>query len=112
VIIATGSEVSIAIDAAEQLDSQGTKVRVVSIPSWELFDIQPKTYRDSVLPPEIPRLVIEAGVSLAWGRYLDNDRDIIVGVDRYGASAPYKTIYEHYGLTAQRVVEKVKELIS
>jgi len=111
VIIATGSEVSIAIEAAEQLDTQGTKVRVVSIPSWELFDVQLKTYRDFVLPPEIPRLVVEAGVSLAWGRYLDQDRDIVVGVDRYGASAPYKTIYEHYGLTTQRVVEKVKELI-
>jgi transketolase len=110
-IIASGSEVSIAIEAAEQLDSQAIKVRVVSIPSWELFDHQPKSYRDSVLPPGLPRLAVEAGVSLAWGRYLDRDRDVVVGIDRYGASAPYKTIYEHFGLTAERVVEKMKELI-
>jgi transketolase len=112
VIIATGSEVSIAVDAAEQLENKGVKVRVVSMPSWELFDAQSKDYRDSVLPPGVPRLVVEAGVSLAWGRYLNQDRDLVLGVDRYGASAPYKTIFEHYGLTTQRVVEQVKKLIS
>ncbi|UCF29354.1 MAG: transketolase [Chloroflexota bacterium] len=111
VIIATGSEVSIAIEAAEQLSSEGKKIRVVSMPSWELFDTQAKSYRDSVLPPEIPRLAVEAGVSLAWGRYLDLDRDIVLGVDRFGASAPYKTIFDHYGLTTQRVVDQVKKLI-
>jgi transketolase len=111
VIIATGSEVSIAMEAAEQLDSQGIKVRVVSMPSWELFDAQPKKYRDSILPPDVPRIVVEAGVSLAWGRYLDIERDKVVGVDRYGASAPYKTIFEHYGLTAERLVEQVKDLV-
>jgi transketolase len=111
VIIATGSEVSIAMDAADQLDNQGVKVRVVSMPSWELFDAQSKGYRDSVLTPGVPRLVVEAGVSLAWGRYLDQDRDIVVGVDRFGASAPYKTIFEHYGLTTERVVEQVKTLV-
>lgn len=81
------------------------------MPSWELFDTQAKSYRDSVLPPEIPRLAVEAGVSLAWGRYLDLDRDIVLGVDRFGASAPYKTIFDHYGLTPQRVVDQVKKLI-
>lgn len=111
VIIATGSEVSIAIEAAEQLSREGKNVRVVSMPSWELYDAQPKSYRDSVLPPEIPRLAVEAGVSLAWGRYLDLDRDIVLGVDRFGASAPYKTIFDHYGLTPQRVVDQVKKLI-
>ena len=111
VIIATGSEVSITVDATGQLEDQGVNVRVVSMPSWETFDVQSKKYRDSVLPPVVPRLAIEAGVSLAWGRYLDRDRDITIGIDRYGASAPYKTIYEHCGLTTERVVEKVKELI-
>jgi transketolase len=111
VIIATGSEVSIAMEALEQLDSQDLKGRVVSMPSWELFDAQSEVYRNSVLPPEIPRLAIEAGVSLAWGRYVDGSQDHVMGIDRYGASAPYKTIFEHYGLTAERVVEQVKKLV-
>jgi transketolase len=111
VIIATGSEVSIAMEALEQLDSQDLKGRVVSMPSWELFDAQSEVYRNSVLPPEIPRLAIEAGVSLAWGRYVDGSQGHVMGIDRYGASAPYKTIFEHYGLTAERVVEQVKKLV-
>jgi transketolase len=111
VIIATGSEVSIAMEALGQLDSQDLKGRVVSMPSWELFDAQSEVYRNSVLPPEIPRLAIEAGVSLAWGRYVDRSQGHVMGIDRYGASAPYKTIFEHYGLTAERVVEQVKKLV-
>jgi transketolase len=111
VILATGSEVSIAMEAADQLSVEGKNVRVVSMPSWELFDAQSKNYKDSVLTPGVPRLVIEAGVSLAWGRYLDQNRDVVIGVDRFGASAPYETIYEHYGLTSNRVVEQVKKLI-
>ncbi len=112
VIIATGSEVSIAMEALEQLESQGIKGRVVSMPSWELFDAQPEEYRNSVLPPQVPRLAIEAGVSLAWGRYMDGGLGQVMGIDRYGASAPYKTIFEHYGLTAERVVEQVKKLVA
>lgn len=112
VIIATGSEVSIAMEALEQLESQSIKGRVVSMPSWELFDAQPEEYRNSVLPPQVPRLAIEAGVSLAWGRYVDGGLGQVMGIDRYGASAPYKTIFEHYGLTAERVVEQVKKLVA
>lgn len=112
IIIATGSEVSIAIEAADKLSVEGKKVRVVSMPSWELFDAQSKSYRESVLTIDLLRLVIEAGVSLAWGRYLDRNRDVVIGVDRFGASAPYKTIYEHYGLTSDRVVEQVKQLLN
>jgi transketolase len=112
VIIATGSEVSIAMEALEQLESQGIRGRVVSMPSWELFDAQPEEYRNSVLPPQVPRLAIEAGVSLAWGRYVDGGLGQVMGIDRYGASAPYKTIFEHYGLTAERVVEQVKKLVA
>lgn len=111
VIIATGSEVSIAMEAADLLTGDGKKVRVVSMPSWELFDAQTKDYRNSILPPGVPRLAVEAGVSLAWGHYLDLDRDKVIAVDRYGASAPYKTIFEHYGLTTDRVVELVKHLV-
>ncbi len=112
VLIATGSEVSIAVDAADQLESEGIKARVVSMPSWELFDAQPETYRTSILPPELPRVVIEAGVTLAWGRYLENSRDYVLGIDRYGASAPYKVIYQQYGLTPERIVEQVKKLLA
>ena len=112
VIIATGSEVSIAVEALEQLENQGIRGRVVSMPSWELFDAQPEEYRNSVLPPQVPRLAIEAGVSLAWGRYVDGGLGHVMGIDRYGASAPYKTIFEHYGLTAERVVEQVKKLVA
>jgi transketolase len=112
VIIATGSEVSIAMEAFEQLESQGIKGRVVSMPSWELFDAQPEEYRNSVLPQQVPSLAIEAGVSLAWGRYVHGGLGQVMGIDRYGASAPYKTIFEHYGLTAERVVEQVKKLVA
>lgn len=112
VIIATGSEVSIAMEAFEQLESQGIRGRVVSMPSWELFDAQPEEYRNSVLPPQVPSLAIEAGVSLAWGRYVHGGLGQVMGIDRYGASAPYKTIFEHFGLTAERVVEQVKKLVA
>ncbi|MFC1923143.1 transketolase [Chloroflexota bacterium] len=111
VLISTGSEVSITMTAAEELESQGIKTRVVSMPSWELFDDQGDAYKVSVLPPDVPRLAIEAGVTLAWKRYLDGSRDLAIGVDRYGASAPYKEIYEHYGLTPERVVEAARKII-
>ena len=111
VIMASGSEVSIGLGAVEQLESGGVKARLVSMPSWELFDQQPQAYRDSVLTPGVPRLAIEAGVTLAWGRYFETDSGEVIGIDRYGASAPYKTIYEHYGLTVERVVEKAKEML-
>jgi transketolase len=112
VIIATGSEVSLAMEAVEQLVDLGIMSNLVSMPSWELFDSQSDEYRNSVLPPDIPRFAIEAGVSLAWGRYVDEDQGKVVGIDQYGASAPYKTIFEHYGLTAEQVVEDVKKLIA
>ena len=110
-VIATGSEVSIGMEAVEQLQGEGVRASMVSMPSWELFDQQPQAYRDSVLPPGVPKLAVEAGVSLAWGRYVDLENGDMIGIDRFGASAPYKTIYEHYGLTPQRVAEKAKSLI-
>ncbi len=112
VLIATGSEVSIASAAVEQLENEGIRGRLVSMPSWELFDSQSEAYRNTVLPLGVPRLVVEAGVTLAWGRYIDRNRDKVVGIDRYGASSPYKTIYEHYGLTPERVIEQVKKMLS
>jgi transketolase len=111
VVIASGSEVSIALEAVEQLQGEGFQAQLVSMPSWELFDQEPQAYRDSVLPAGVPRLAVEAGVSLAWNRYVDPLDGDVIGIDRYGASAPYKTIFEHYGLTAKRVADKAKSLI-
>lgn len=112
VIMASGSEVSIGLEALEELQSSGVQARLVSMPSWELYDQQSGAYRDTVLPPGVPRLAIEAGVSLAWGRYFETDHAEVIGIDRYGASAPYKTIYEHYGLTPERVAAKTKNLLN
>jgi len=112
VIMASGSEVSIGLEALEELQSKGVEARLVSMPSWELFDQQSGAYRDTVLPPGVPRLAIEAGVSLAWGRYFETDHAEVIGIDRYGASAPYKTIYEHYGLTSERVAAKANKLLN
>lgn len=119
VIIASGSEVSLAMTAREQLASLGIRTRVVSMPSWELFTKQSPEYRESVLPGGIPRLSIEAGVTLAWQRYLcwqanlDGDNAIsAIGLDRFGASAPYETLYENFGLTPEKVVEQAKRVIN
>jgi transketolase len=84
---------------------------VVSLPSWEIFESQPQSYRDSVLPPEVKvRIAIEAGVVQGWERYL-GDRGAFVGMDRFGASAPYKILYKEFGLTADRVVEKALSIL-
>ncbi len=111
VLIATGSEVALAMDAKSKLAEEGIAARVVSMPSWELFDAQPQEYRDEVLPPNVPRLAIETGSTLAWARYLGNNGDVI-GLDRYGASAPYETIFEQFGFTVENVVEKARNLIA
>ena len=110
IIMATGSEVEIALEAFDALDEEGVKVRVVSMPSWELFDAQDEDYQDFVLPPEVEaRVSIEAGVTTGWQKYVGYG--ITIGVDMFGASAPYEKIYEEYGLTAKAVVEAVGELV-
>lgn len=110
ILMATGSEVEIALDAFEALDSEGMKVRVVSMPCWELFDAQDEEYQDFVLPPEVEaRVSIEAGVTLGWQKYTGYGATI--GVDTFGASAPYETIYEEYGITAEEIIEAVGQLI-
>ena len=104
-LLASGSEVAIAMDAAATLGADNVGVRVISIPSWELFDAQSKTYRDTVLPPDgSHRIAIEAGSTQGWHRYVGTGGRVI-GIDRFGASAPYQEIYEHFGLTARRVVQ-------
>ena len=110
-ILATGSEVSIALEAAKILDQSGTPVRVVSMPSWELFAKQPQKYQDEILPPHIKtRVSIEAGVTLGWQKYL-GEKGIAIGLDHFGASAPAPTLYEKFGLTKEKVVEAVKSLL-
>ena len=105
VLIGTGSEVHVALAARELLAERGVAARVVSMPSWELFDAQPQEYREAVLPPSLPRVAVEAGVSLGWHKYVGSD-GAIVAVDRFGASAPYKVVMQHYGITAEHVAER------
>jgi transketolase len=108
ILIATGSEVSLVVGAAEKLSGEGITVRVVSFPSWELFEEQDEDYRESVLPKAMTkRLAVEAGATLGWERYASS----ILGLDRYGASAPYKVIFEHLGFTVDNVVAKAKALL-
>jgi transketolase len=110
ILLATGSEVQLAVAAHEQLAAEGIRSRVVSMPSLELFDEQPTAYRDAVLPPRVTaRLAVEAGVRQCWEKYLGSV-GAFVGLDSYGASAPYKEIYKHRGLTAEAVAAKAREL--
>lgn len=111
IIMASGSEVAIALDAAGLLEDADIRARVVSMPCWELFEAQDQTYRDSVLPSGVTcRVSIEAGATLGWSRYI-GDRGAAIGVDRFGASAPYAKIYEEYGLTPGHVAEAVNALL-
>ncbi|MGD9318656.1 MAG: transketolase [Desulfobacteraceae bacterium] len=111
ILMGSGSEVHVAIEAANKLREKGVAARVVSMPSWELFDKQPEAYRDQVLPPEInTRVAVEAGATQGWHRYLGN-KAAVIGIDHFGASAPYKILYEKFGITADRVVEKALQLL-
>ena len=111
IIMATGSEVTIALAAAELLEEADIRVRVVSMPCWKLFEDQDPDYRENVLPAEISRRVsIEAGATLGWSRYIGAS-GIALGVDHFGASAPYAKIYEAFGLTAGHVAEAVNSLL-
>ncbi len=110
VIIATGSEVSIAMQAAKLLQEQGVAVRVVSMPSTDVFDAQDKAWKDSVLPPGLPRVAVEAGVSAFWFKYVGLD-GVVVGIDTYGESAPAGVLFKHFGLTAEKVAEAVKQVL-
>jgi transketolase len=104
-LIGTGSELSLALEAAVRLEAQGVSAQVVSLPSWELFDRQPRDYRDQVLPPAVKaRVAVEAGSPLGWERYV-GDQGRIIGLDHFGASAPYQVLYEKFGITVERVVE-------
>jgi transketolase len=111
ILIATGSEVGIAVDAAQRLAAAGRKVRVVSMPCAEVFDTQPQQYRDAVLTPGVPRVAIEAGVRDTWWRYVGS-RGAVIGMDTFGASAPAKQLFEHFGFTSDNVVRTVDGLLN
>ncbi|MFZ1614021.1 MAG: transketolase C-terminal domain-containing protein, partial [Holophaga sp.] len=105
ILIGTGSEVHLAVEARKVLEAQGIATRVVSMPSWELFEAQPKSYRDSVLPPSLQaRVSVEAGITTGWQRYAST----CIGLDHFGASAPAEILFEKFGLTVDKVVAAAK----
>jgi len=108
VLVGTGSEVSVCVDAAAVLTAGGLAVQVVSMPSWELFAAQPDDYQDSVLPPDVPTLAVEAGASFGWDRWVDDT----VSIDRFGASAPGDQALANFGYTADNVAQRARQLIS
>ncbi|HLF88829.1 MAG TPA: transketolase C-terminal domain-containing protein, partial [Anaerolineales bacterium] len=111
ILMASGSEVSIIVEAGFDLMAEGINVRLVSFPCWELFKQQDAEYQNTVLPPNIPaRLAVEAGVSQGWERWV-GAYGATVTLDHFGASAPYQVIYEQFGLTPQHVAEKAIELL-
>ncbi|MCB1881498.1 MAG: transketolase, partial [Gammaproteobacteria bacterium] len=111
IIIATGSEVELAMNASKSLAQKGRKIRVVSMPSTDTFDAQDAGYRESVLPASVTaRVAVEAGVTGFWGKYVGLSGRVI-GLDTFGESAPAAEVYKHFGITAERVEQAVEELI-
>ncbi len=111
-LLASGSEISVALCAAEGLSKEGIKAQVVSMPCWELFEKQSQQYKDSVLPPNVKaRVGIEAGVELGWHKYL-GDKGVFIGLSRFGASAPAKTCFEKFGITVENAVKAAKKAMS
>ena len=108
VLIGTGSEVSVCVEAAKELAGGGIPTRVVSMPSWELFEEQDEAYRDSVLPSDVPTLAVEAAASFGWDRWADES----VSIDRFGASAPGKIVLENLGYTATNVAARARALVA
>lgn len=111
ILIATGSEVSLALEAREKLQKEGVATRVVSMPCWEFFEDQPQTYRNEVLPPSIPaRLAVEAGVRQGWDRYIGAKGDVIC-LDRFGASAPGEIVLQNLGFNVDNIRKRAKSLL-
>lgn len=110
VIIATGSEVHLALEAQAKLAEEGICVSVVSMPSWDMFEMQSEEYKKSVLPEGLPKVAVEAGVTLGWSRYTGSE-DNVIGINKFGASAPGGTVMKEYGFTAENVAAKVKSLL-
>ena len=110
ILIGTGSEVSVALEAQRLLADRGVRARVVSLPCWRLFDEQPATYRDSVLLPGVPRVSVEAGSTYGWARYVGLE-GFSVGVDRFGASAPGPIVLKELGITAEHVAQSAEQVL-
>jgi transketolase len=111
ILIATGSEVSLAVAAQESLAANGIRARVVSMPCWELFAEQSADYRDAVLPRDVTaRVAIEAGVTLGWHRWV-GDRGVVIGLDRFGASGPGGVLAKQFGFTAENIVRAATGLV-
>lgn len=111
-LLATGSEVGLAIEAQAKLAEENIHVSVVSMPSWDRFEKQSAEYKNSVLPPNVTkRLAIEMGSSFGWGKFTGLEGDVLA-IDRFGASAPGETIMKEYGFTAENVVDRVKKLLN
>ncbi len=111
VLIGTGSEAQLALEAQKKLVSDGVAARAVSLPSWELFEAQPASYRDAVLPPAAKRVAVEAGVSLGWARYVGLN-GAVIGLDRFGASAPGDVAMAELGFTVENVLAAAKQLLA
>ena len=110
VLMGTGSEVELVLGAYEKLTAEGRRLRAVSMPCLEFFAKQPPSYRDSVLPPGVPRVAVEAAAPMSWYRWV-GEGGVIVGIERFGASAPYQRIYQELGLTVDKVVTEAKRLL-
>jgi transketolase len=111
ILIATGSEVSLVIDAHETLLTQGIRSRVVSMPSWDIFEHQPQSYRDSVLPPKVTaRIAVEQASTLGWDRYVGGAGQVI-GMKTFGGSAPLKELQKKFGFQPERIVAAARELL-
>ena len=111
ILIASGSEVALVVEAHEMLTAQGIRSRVVSMPSWDIFEHQPQSYRESVLPPAVKaRLAVEQGSALGWDRYVGPDGRVI-GMKTFGASAPLKELQRKFGFEPERVVAAAMEVL-
>ena len=112
ILIGSGSELSLVVDAKAKLEEKGRAVRVVSMPSTNIFEAQDQAYRDSVLPPNVRlRLAVEAGAPMSWYRWVGSDGDII-GMTTYGASGKSEDVMKHFGFTVEHVVERAMKLLA
>ena len=111
ILIATGSEVSLALQVQQSLSEDTTNARVISMPSWELFEQQPEEYRHSILPRSIPKVALEAGITMGWHSYI-GDEGLVIGIDRFGASAPGPTVMDKLGMNKENVLNAVKNFLA
>ena len=112
ILIGTGSEVGLCLEAQQTLAADGVAARVVSMPCWELFDEQDAAYRESVLPSSVAaRVAVEAGIRMGWDKYIGAN-GAFVGMNSFGASGPFEQLYEHFGITAENVAEQARRQLS